>query len=376
MRRKWMTFLLLVVVGTCPYIYAGGWNIDLTEYGYREQPQIISVENIWFANARYVDFDSEGNILVGFVVHDRESDGPQFVNRKWRVLKFSIDGMLTVKTEVATNNWRDNAVYGGSGGKYLLRTGHSLKLFSPDGSLLKEEEVPEIFSGRYLISREIGSFPSRRKFYSKTMYSLEVLSGDNLEKMASCTFDAEKRQILRHVSETSMLVESPGKMGPYRRIFSIGPLCGPSEISYEVPQYEGPTPRALLDDRRTVGHRGPPLVLLDKGEEVWSYDPGKRKYISRVKGQDESGKVFAMPISTEEGGSIILDIFPRTKDSSVVVFRTKDGKRLTEFMFKYINEANRVSDWAISADGKYIVIMNDTDLHLIPIPDGNDESDG
>lgn len=148
MQRALLLAGLVICAFSGPLFAADSLSIDLSEYGYI-QPPIKGVEKPSISNSRYVDFDAEGNVLVGFVVSDKPiSPGtPQLISRSWRIVKLDSAGKLILSKDFATGSWNDNGIYGAAGGNFLVRTINSLKLISGEGMLIKERVLPAVRDG-------------------------------------------------------------------------------------------------------------------------------------------------------------------------------------------------------------------------------------
>lgn len=372
MQRALLLAGLVICAFSGPLFAADSLSIDLSEYGYI-QPPIKGVEKPSISNSRYVDFDAEGNVLVGFVVSDKPiSPGtPQLISRSWRIVKLDSAGKLILSKDFATGSWNDNGIYGAAGGDFLVRTINSLKLISGEGMLIKERVLPAVRNG-YNIRWVIASSPSREQIYLREFRLLEVLDSKTLSLITSCGFG--KSYSLRGLSEDSMLVEGPSRLGRYDSGYEVGKICGTPEWRFEVKLGEG-NPWRLLDASRTVHIHKQSLILQEHGKEKWQlkFDEKKGGGIGNHILSDESGSVFALMLRKIVGGSDFFDTSGKVVEARIMVVRSHDGKILVEAPIKPVESISPVQDFSISRDGKYLAIMDEGELRVVSIPNGRNE---
>lgn len=353
-------------------IAADNWSIDLSRHGYT-QPPTRHIEKPPLAGSKYVDFDAEGNVLVGFSVSDRpvQPNTPQFISRSWRIAKLENAGKLLLVKDFPTNSWDDNGIYGAAGGNFLVRTTNRIKLISSEGNMLIERILPIMRDG-YNLKWEIQPSPSREKIYLTGEHQLKVLNGNNLSLITSCASgDFGKRRFLRSLSEFSMLFEGPSRLGRYDLGYEIGKICETPEWRYDV-ELGGPFPLRLLDQSRTVSMHGGVLILQEYGKEKWrlKFDKRKGELIGNYALGDESGSLFALRLEKIVGGSDFFDTSGKLVEARIMVIRSHDGKILVEVPIKPVESISPVQDFAVSRDGKCLAIMDEGELRVISIPSG------
>lgn len=362
----------LVICWFSGLLFAGdSWSLDLSEHGYIQPPMKRIEKPHIAAISRYVDFDAEGNVFVGFVVGDKPAhpDTPQFISRSWRIVKLTSAGKFLFTKDFSTMSWDDNGIYGAAGGNFLVRTINSLKLISGEGELLIERVLPAIRNG-YNLSWIVQPSPSREKIYLKEKL-LEVLNSKNLSLITSCGFG--KSHPLELLSEDSMLVKGPSRLGRYDLGYEIGKVCETPEWRYDV-ELGGPSPWALLDQSRTVAIHRETLILQEHGREKWrlKFERKKGEGIGNYILSDQSGNVFALRLRKIVGGSDFFDTNGKVAEARIMVIRSHDGKILVEAPIKPVESISPVQDFAVSRDGKYLAIMDEGELRVVSIPSGMD----
>jgi hypothetical protein len=325
-----------------------------------------------------VDFDSEGNLVVGFVTRKGSArlDKPESPALFWRVQAFDPQGLPTWHREAPTKSWYDNEVFTGDGGSLLLRLHNDLNLLAGSGELRLERTLPE-GRGHWNIMAP----PSGRFFVvagHRGISEIVILSAADLKEVATCSIG--EHRVLNSVSNRVGLFHYSDQ-ALVRRV-EVGELCGP--VLFARPETSNdPEPLALLDDGRVVlvgvtvkGPHGPvtPTVALQAGGlERWrdSFDR-KHENVSHVR-TGGNGSVFAVLVQTYAGGSRALDRNGQRTKARIVVYRTEDGKRLMEVPIVPLppERLDAVLDFAISRDDRYLGVLSDGTLRCLPINFGD-----
>ena len=379
MKRAMPVLRLISYCALCSCLYAEVWQVDLDQYGYLKPPPRGVFPEGSLSISRYVDFDREGNVIVGLVtrgaVQPQQPNKmtPQFASLIWRTLVFDRYERLLARNDIPAGSWHENSLFAAGDGNLLIRTSNKVKLLSSKGKTLAERSLPLVDAAGYNRFWWILPFPNRRFFLLHETVTRErtdeVLDARDLAIVSHCSED----QQIASVSDQFVLSRSyvpSSRVGiPDALRLTIKKFCGELEFALDVNQAEStPFYACLLNDHTVVlAGSAPSIVLNDNGKEQWrdSFDRKHDSVDNRVRA-DESGTVFAVLVKTWAGGSKFLDINPHLKALTIVVYAAKDGKRLLEVPVMPLPSS--VLDFAVSMDGKYLGITFDGELRLIPIP--------
>ncbi len=353
---------------------AGSFEKNLKEWGWERRPARHGYPEGSRVGGRHVDFDSAGNLVVGFVTRKGSvrldtSESPALF---WHVQAFDPEGQPAWQRETPTRSWYDNEVFTGDLGTQLLRMHNDLKLLSGSGELRFERPLPE-GRGHWNILAP----PSGRFFVvagHRGIREIVVLSATDLKEVATCSVGDHR--VLNSVSDRAGLFHYSDQT-LVRRV-EVGELCGP--VLFASPETANePEPLALLDDSRVVsvgvtvkgphGSAKPTVALQAAGVERWrdSFDP-THENVSHVR-VGGNGSVFAVLVQTYAGGSRALDRNGHRTKARVVLYRSEDGKRLMEVPIVPLppERLDAVLDFAISRDGRYLGILSDGTLRCLPV---------
>jgi hypothetical protein len=338
-------------------------RVDLREWGYKspEKPRQVFLAQL---SSHMISIAENGDVLVGFVTHDRTG----LVTREipalsFHVLRFTSGGAFLSQKTFPTASWHENAVLAGIDGNVLIRTGDKLRLFSADFESLAERELPPTPKGVFL-KWQIFPLGNRTAFVLYRDSSIELVDWRGLKTIKNCAFNpfeslhsaAQKNLLSFHGSPPS---------DPLLRRVEVDEICGPAQFSYS---WVGDPVDATLvnDDDIFLAGGGSTVRYVVKGQVQWkdAFDK-KNDSVSDQVEVDGDGQLVAIAVKRFAGGSEGLDIAPKLKAASMVVYQVSSGRRILETRV----EPPRPSQFgfALSPKGDVLAIMSDGFLEIIPI---------
>jgi len=348
----------------CSGLFGESLHLDIRQRGYVIPPRQYRKGFETFGSLitgihRYLDFDSQNSAVVGFVVQNTRNQlsTPDDPALTWHVLGIDQEGRNISETNVPTRSWQDNGLFAGDKGTLLLRTMNDLTLISPDGRVVARRSLVK---GFYWID----VMPSRHAFAVTRFGWIELLDMRTMTTISECGGDGSGP--IGSVSDGSILTHAPSPSGnDYVRQVRVSKRCGLLEYAFD--EARGTHGSSLLDDRTVVSTGAGTVAVYDQGVERWR-DSFKRKNESADSSirSDIRGNLFAVLVKSFTGGSRILDISSHISKARIVVYRTADGKRVTEVPIEPLPTS--VFDFAISGDGKQLGVLSDGDLRIFPIP--------
>ncbi len=344
-------------------------RIDLHHYGYvMDTPS--KAPFLTKFSSQIVSVGENGETVVGFVTHDRFGLATrELPPLSLHVVRFAKDGTFLFEGTIPTSSWDENAIFYGSNGSLLIRTGTKLGLYSSDLKKSKEMDLP-LSTNSVRIMWGIFPLPNRKAFLLTAHPSMRVLDWADLKPLRECQTSQYFNEL--SVSNDEILFVRPN-LGETQHVHSldVNELCGPMRFSYS---WDGdPLGATLLHgDRFLLANYSPFIVAIAGNTVQWRTDFDKNSDVVADHVEvSADGEVLSVAVIEFGSGSRFLDISRKVKSVKVVVFRAKNGQRL--LATSVIPTPVSRFDFALSPDGKSISIVSDGFLQICSAVGGNDE---
>lgn len=337
--------------------------IGLPQFGYVD-PIVTSSSQRRAAPFRHLmAFDSEGKIIVGYVVHERNGlvtrDLPAL---SLHVVKFDpLTQRQIASATIATADLNGNAILTTAHDNILVKTNDSIELFSPVLQLMASKKVD---SARGYLWSLIESTDKSILLVTEPISGgtkVESINPENLEQIASCNYPLGTGQI-KDVNKNGDTA-STNNRGSNRDVV-IRQLCETTDRSLAL-RGEGRSPFFLTTDKLLLsGFYRDLQVKTLQGDILFEDRFGSNDIVDSYAKTSSVSGIFAVSVRTLTGGSKFLDIDSHLAKLRIVVYRL-GYKGKSEITLR--QTPKYYFDFDFSPDGKAIAVLCDGVIQIYKI---------